>query len=395
MTNTPILPGFHPDPSICRVGERYYLVTSTFEYFPGVPIFTSTDLVAWEQIGNVLDRPSQLRTTPGRAGASSGIYAPTLRHHDGRFWLATTDFGTVSQGHLIVHAEDPSGPWSVPVHTTGAIGIDPDLTWDNAGVCYLTWSDVIRGGISQVPIDPRTGALLGDPKEIWRGTGGAHAEGPHIIRRGQWWYLLAAEGGTSIGHMVTVARSRSVDGPFESAPTNPILTHRSTSSPVQSTGHADVVERADGSWALVHLGTRIRGSFPRWHTNGRETFLAGLEWVDDWPVVREGAFTVPEVARRFEDNFTAPALDARWIAPGAVPAEFALPGVDGLVLSRPSSAGERGTAPPGGASHGPVLDRARRGGRRLGPGGAHRRRPSGDGRANRPTNPSTGRDWPS
>lgn len=340
MSSTPILPGFHLDPSICRVGEDYYLVTSTFEYFPGVPIFTSRDLVTWRQIGNVLDRPSQLQTRPGLAGASGGIYAPTIRHHDGRFWMTTTDFGKVQQGHLIVHAEDPSGPWSDPVYTPGVIGIEPDLAWGDDGVCRLTWSDVVGGGISQVAIDPFTGALLDAPKEIWRGSGGAHAEGPHIFRRGEWWYLIAAEGGTSVGHMVTIARSRAIDGPYVSHPANPILTHRSTTHPVQATGHADVVERPDGSWALVHLGTRIRGSFPRWHTNGRETFLASLEWVFDWPIVAEDAYEVPETPHAFEDDFSGTALHPRWIAPGAVPAEFAAPGTDGLRLRPGRQAGQ-------------------------------------------------------
>ncbi|KQP56864.1 glycoside hydrolase family 43 protein [Agreia sp. Leaf283] len=340
-----IIPGFHPDPTICRVGERYYLATSSFEYFPGVPLYTSIDLVEWKLVGNVLNRPSQLQTRSGIDGASGGIYAPTLRHHGGLFWLVTTNIHDVARGHVIVHAESPEGPWSEPVHVPGLIGIDPDLHWDDDGVCRLTWSDVIRGGISQAVIDPLQGTVLSESYGIWNGTGGAHAEGPHIHSRNGWFYLLAAEGGTGAGHMVTVARSRAVDGPYESHPANPILTHRSSSSPVQSTGHADLVELSNGDWALVHLGTQPRGSFPRWHTNGRETFLAGIDWMDDWPVVVEDRFTPADDSLGFVDTFTTEALHPRWVSPGANPVEFAIPGPEGLALaagrSGDASAAER------------------------------------------------------
>lgn len=341
MTQLPIIPGFHPDPSICRVGETFFLATSSFEYAPGVPIFRSENLVDWEQVGSALERPSQLRVTPGLAGASGGVYAPTLRHHDDRFWMITTNIAEVARGHLLVHADSPAGPWSEPVHTAGLLGIDPDLCWDDEGVCRVTWKDVIHGGISQAVIDPYSGEVLTEPREIWRGTGGGHVEGPHLILRAGWWYLLVAEGGTGPGHMVTIARSRQAEGPFEAAPGNPILTHRSSDSAVQSTGHADLVELADGSWAMVFLGTRPRGSFPRWHANGRETFLAGVDWVDDWPVVDEGRFAVGEVDTAFTDDFGSPALHPRWVSPGAFPGEFATPGPDGLRLQRGRGRDER------------------------------------------------------
>lgn len=325
MTNTPVIPGYHPDPSICRVGADYFLATSSFEYSPGVPLFTSTDLRSWHQLGNVLDRESQLTVRTGVDGASGGVYAPTLRHHDGRFWLTTTNVDEITRGHLIVHAESPEGPWSEPVHTEGLIGIDPDLAWGDDGVCRLTWGDVMRGCISQVEVDPSTGQVLSEPVVLWRGigTGDTHPEGPHVFKRGDWWYLLVAEGGTGPGHMVTVARSASIDGPFAGNPANPILSHRSTTNAVQSTGHADLVEAEDGSWAMVHLGVRLRGSFPRWHTNGRETFLVGIDWVDDWPVVVEDRFPEPTPETSFVDTFDAPTLHPRWIAPGVAPASFA------------------------------------------------------------------------
>lgn len=340
--SSPIIPGFHPDPSICRVDDRYFLATSSFEYMPGVPLFTSRDLIGWEQVGNALDRPSQFSSRAGIAGASGGIYAPTLRHHDGLFWLITTDIHRVGDGHLIVHAERIEGPWSEPVFTAGLLGIDPDLVWDENGACHLTWSDVVNGGIALARIDPFTGEVLSAATTLWHGTGGAHAEGPHLYARNDWWYLLVAEGGTAAGHMVTVARSRAIDGPYLSNPANPILTHRSTSDAVQSTGHADLVECADGSWALVHLGTRPRGSFPTWHTNGRETFLAGIDWVDDWPVVVEDRFEVASQPAAFTDHFDTEALHPRWISVGTDPKEFARPlRGGGLTLDAGRAAADR------------------------------------------------------
>ena len=337
----PVLPGFHPDPSICRVGEDYYLVNSSFEYAPGVPLSTSRDLLTWTPVGNVLDRATQLNVQTGTAGASGGVYAPTLRHHDGRFWLVTTNIHDFGRGHLLVSATDPAGPWSDPVHIDGAMGIDPDLAWDDDGVCHLTWSSPFEG-ILQATVDLGTGVLTSAPAKVWQGTGAAHPEGPHLVRRGGWWYLFLAEGGTHTGHGVTVARSLSPAGPFEADPANPVLSHRSLAHPVQATGHADLVEKADGTWAMVHLGIRQRGSHPQWHVNGRETFLAGVEWVDDWPVV-VGADEPAPLDTSFTESFTGP-LGPAWITPGRQPGEFARTGPDGLRLdtSRAPAARESG-----------------------------------------------------
>ena len=338
MSSIPILPGFYPDPSICRVGDDYYLATSSFEYAPGVPLFTSRDLVTWTQLCNVLERPSQFVGRPGPRGASTGIYAPTIRHHDGLFWMITTNREQLVRGHLIVHAEDPAGPWSEPVFTTGITGIDPDIVWDDDGRAWVAWADAMTQGISIVEVDPFTGQLQGEPVPLWKGTGLAHPEGPHLFRRGNWWYLLIAEGGTYLGHAVTVARSREITGPFEPAANNPILSHRSLDSPVQATGHADIVELTDGTWAMVHLGIRQRGDNPSWHVNGRETFLVGIDWEDDWPVVVEDRFptTLPGIGRdaatAFVDDFIDPGLHLRWIAPGAHPETFAALDHNGLTL---------------------------------------------------------------
>jgi xylan 1,4-beta-xylosidase len=256
------------------------------------------------------------------------------------FWLVTTNIDDIRRGHLIVTASSPEGPWSDPVYTVGAIGIDPDLAWDEAGVCYLTWSDVIQHGISQVRINPLTGELLGQPRIIWRGSGLSNPEGPHLIHRDGWWYLVVAEGGTHTGHGVSVARSRSISGPFDAHPNNPVFSHRSTPHEVQAVGHADLVELANGEWVAYHLGIRQRGSFPRFHTNGRETFAIRVVWEEDWPVFVEDSLEVPAADNSFEDHFLENRLNQRWICPGTNPATFAHPGISGLQLSEGRSADE-------------------------------------------------------
>lgn len=317
----PIIPGFFPDPTVCRVGDDYYLANSSFEYFPGAPIFHSRDLVSWTQIGNILTRRSQFRV--GTPGPSTGIYGSTLRHHDGRFWFITTNVSDFQSGQLIVHATDPAGPWSEPVFVPEAIGIDPDLCWDDDGTCFLTWHvlDFTVGGqgIRQAPIDLDTGRLLEPHYPVWQGSGMPMAEGPHLYRIGDHWYIVLAEGGTERGHCVSFARGPSPRGPFESCPDNPVFTHRSSSHPVQNVGHADLVPTPDGAWAAVYLGARPRGSTPGFHVLGRESFLAGVDWVDGWPVFDEGRFEIPLGGSGFVEDFTSAVLDPRWVVAGGEP----------------------------------------------------------------------------
>ncbi|MGW2832702.1 glycoside hydrolase family 43 protein [Streptomyces sp. NPDC001286] len=325
--SNPVIPGFHPDPSICRVGEDYYLACSSFEYFPGVPVFHSRDLVHWTQIGNALDRPGQLRL-PLDSPSSGGIYAPTLRHHDGRFWLIVTNVS--ADGNLLVTATDPAGPWSDPVLLPGVRGIDPDLAWDEDGTCWCTVA-----GVSQIRLDPTTGETSGPSRRLWSGMPGAKApEAPHLYRIGDYWYLLIAEGGTERCHGVSIARARGPEGPFEPCPANPVLTHRGTDHPVQNTGHADLVQAPDGSWWMVLLGVRPGGGTPGWHVLGRETFLAPVTWADDWPVVGEPALDlpappwplVPGPVEPVRDDFDRAELRPQWISLRDRPAEHCTTG---------------------------------------------------------------------
>ncbi len=311
----PIIGGFHPDPTICRVGDDYYLANSSFEYAPGVPIWHSTDLISWKLIGNALSTVQQF--APGHAAAGMGIYAPTLRYHDGRFWLITTDVSR-GGGHLVVSAEHAAGPWSEAIVIAGVDGIDPDLAWDIDGACYLSYCSGTPDmpGIAQVRVDLDRGVALERPRIIWAGTGLAYPEGPHLYRIGEWWYLLIAEGGTERGHAVSIARARTPQGPFESNPGNPFFSHRSLTRPVQNTGHADLVQNADDSWSMVYLGVRSAGPTPWFHVNGRETFLAGLDWREEWPVVDETRYRAPVPDRSFGDDFTAATLNPRWVSPG-------------------------------------------------------------------------------
>lgn len=278
--SNPIIPGFYPDPSICRADSDYYIVNSSFEYFPGVPIFHSRDLINWRQLGYVLDRESQLKIKGGNMWG--GIYAPTIRYNDGVFYMVTTN--NTDRGNFLVHTTDPkSGKWSDPVWLTQK-GIDPSLYFED-GRCYMVSNP--DDAIWLCEIDPMTGKQLTESKIIWRGTGGRYPEGPHIYRHGGWYYLMISEGGTEYGHKVTIARSKKIDGPYEANPANPILTHinqNAQTNPIQGVGHPDMVEAPDGSWWLVCLAFRPTGG--QHHILGRETFLAPVKWSDEgWPVV--------------------------------------------------------------------------------------------------------------
>jgi alpha-N-arabinofuranosidase len=299
----PVVRGNAPDPSVIRVGDDYFLAVSTFEYLPGIVIRHSTDLVHWRIIGAAVTRPAQYRRD-GRDGDIM-LFAPTLRHHDGRFYVACTNMAD-GQGNFIVTATDPVGPWSDAIWLD-AEAFDPSLFFDDDGTCYYTRRSLdlsVPGGdlgpIVQAVIDPLTGAM-GPLRPVTpgpRGFASNDIEGPHLYRIGGWYYLFAAEGGTWACHMQTIARSRSPWGPFEPCPHNPVLTHRNrTLHPIQSLGHAELVQDPRGTWWALALGTRHRD---RHHTLGRETFLMPVAWVDGWPVIGNGGTT--ETRNRHPDS---------------------------------------------------------------------------------------------
>lgn len=285
----PVIPGFYPDPSVCRVGDDYYLVNSTFEYFPGVPVFHSKDLINWEQIGHCINREEQIK-------GEINIFAPTIRHHDGTFYMITTN--VTHGGNFFVTAKDPAGPWSEAIWIDMP-EIDPDLFFDDNGKAY-----VITSKFELAEIDIETGELLTERHKIWNSTGGRYPEAPHIYKKDGFYYLLAAEGGTEEAHMVTIARSHNIWGPYIDNPANPIATHvnhTGMGKALQGIGHADIVQAHDDTWWMVLHGYRSVTGYPPHHILGRETCLVPVAWPKGgWPVVN-GNGSVPA-------NMTHPTL---------------------------------------------------------------------------------------
>jgi Beta-xylosidase len=302
LVHNPVLPGCYPDPSVCRVGEDYYLVTSTFEYFPGLPVFHSTDLGHWTQIGHVITRAEQLDYAG--IASSGGLYAPTIRFHDGIFWLVCTlvdpDDATRG-GNFVMTATDPAGPWSDPIWLD-VDGIDPSILFDDDGRVWLhgtrlapnpDWYHQTEVWVREY--DPVQRRLVGEETIIWNGAmlGVVWAEAPHLYKIDGRYYLLAAEGGTDVHHAVSVARADTVTGPYESNKCNPIFTHRHLGREVDvvGAGHADLVQAVDGSWWAFLLAMRIYGGYH--YPLGRETFLVPVTWQDGWPVFAPGVGRIP------------------------------------------------------------------------------------------------------
>jgi beta-xylosidase len=331
----PLIAGFNPDPSIVRVGDDYYLATSTFEYLPGLPIYHSTDLAHWNLIGHVITTEQQLASA--NVPTNGGAWAPTIRFHDGLFYVAVTD--ALGKGTLIFTAQNPAGPWSGGV-LTNISGIDPDLAWNDNGDCYATFSGLILEGeelgkhlgIQQAKIDLKTGQRLEEPRDLWAGTGLMFPEAPHIYKIGDWWYLMIAEGGTERGHGVSISRSKSITGPFEGGPNNPFLSARSTARPIQNTGHGDLVQLSNGDWVMVLLGMRTRGMTRSFSSLGRETFATNVTWHDGWPSaepVHPNDFAgIPE----FTDTFSEPNLNLEWVSVRQLPASVSQITTDGLKI---------------------------------------------------------------
>jgi xylan 1,4-beta-xylosidase len=338
----PILAGFYPDPTICRVGDKFYLVNSSFCYFPGLPIFESTDLVHWKQIGNIIDRPEQADF--GTSRLSGGIYAPTLRYHDGTFYIICTNVS--GGGNFIVTAKNPAGPWSNPIVIPGVDGIDPDIFFDEDGKVYITHNGPPPNNISvhdghraiyMFEYDMANHKIASESKLVINGGTDmaikpVWIEGPHVIKKDGFYYMICAQGGTGYNHSEVVFRSKNVYGPYESYAQNPILTQKNLDpnrkNEISTTGHADFVELSNGDWWAVFLGCRPYGM--DLYNTGRETFMMPVKWKDGWPTIVGGNEALPFHNKRpdlplskekteslsgnfvSQDDFNGDKLDLKW-----------------------------------------------------------------------------------
>lgn len=341
----PILAGFYPDPSIVAVGNDFYLINSSFSWYPGIPVFHSRDLVHWTQIGNAIDRPDMLDF--GQLGMSRGVFAPAISHHDGLFYIVNTcvDCG----GNFVIVARDPAGPWSSPVWLPELKdGIDPSLFFDDNGQAWI-----VNNGLPEQTLqydghraiwiqrfDPQALKSFGARRVIVNGGVDIRQqpgwiEGPHLFRKNDWYYLIAAEGGTAEQHSEVVFRARAPEGPYQSWDGNPILTQRDLTGPrdfaVTSAGHADFVRTAQGDWWSVFLA--VQPYADDLYNTGRETFLLPVQWQDGWPRITAPGQAIAAVHSRpalpvapagawpntgdftLRDDFDEAALPAWWVTP--------------------------------------------------------------------------------
>ncbi|GAO30870.1 glycoside hydrolase family 43 protein [Geofilum rubicundum] len=379
----PILPGFYPDPSVCAGEDGYYMVHSTFGYFPGIPIFYSPDLVHWEQIGHVLNRPEQVQFE-GLGLGNEAIFAPTIEYHNGTYYVACTEVW--GRGNFVVSAQDPSDPWSNPTFFPEVSGIDPSLVFDEDKVYMVYNSDapdntpLYEGHrtIRLYELDMDEKVVVGEPTILVNGgvdisEEPVWIEGPHIYHIDGMYYLSAAEGGTSVNHRQVIFRSEDIRGPYVPWEKNPILTQMhldpNRPNPITSTGHADLIQDLEGNWWSVFLACRpYEGNH---YNTGRETFMAPVRWEDGWPVINpdfeevQYTYAFNSALKNLEeirplngnftlrDDFTRDELDMTWVhirvpdrpwyqidAPGGVLSMELLPG-EKMLESSPSFIGRR------------------------------------------------------
>jgi xylan 1,4-beta-xylosidase len=344
--NNPILAGFYPDPSICRVGDNYYLVNSTFSYFPGIPVFQSKDLVNWKQIGNAMNRSEQMDLSGLRV--SEGMFAPAIRYNKDKFYITCTFVG--GGGNFIISSKKPEGSYSNPVWIPQINGIDPSLFFDDDGKTYIIYNSIppddkplydghrtirmYQFDIENLKVTGNEFLLINggvdiSKKPVW-------IEGPHLFKKDGYYYLLAAEGGTSENHSVVIFRSKTITGDYEPFKENPILTQRHLDpkriNPITCTGHADLVQTQNGEWYSVFLGCRPYLPFEQnYYNTGRETFLVPLKWQDGWPKINPDFSEVqysyayplkPSIKKgvipqsgnfKVRDDFNKKSLDLNWV----------------------------------------------------------------------------------
>jgi alpha-N-arabinofuranosidase len=367
----PILSGYYPDPSVTRVGDDYYLVNSSFAHFPGIPVWHSKDLVNWTQIGNAIDRPGQLDFS-GR-GASEAVFAPAISWHDGTFYIVNTCVRC--KGNFIITARDPAGPWSDPIWLPFE-GIDPSIYWEGDRAYIVN---------NRAPAEPpryeghraiwiqeydwRKGEMVGESTQLVNGGVDLSAkpvwiEGPHIFRKDGYYYLTAAEGGTSVNHSQVVFRSKDLRGPYQPFAGNPILTQRDLPAdrpdPITSAGHAQLVQTPGGDWWATFLAVRpYEGDY---YNIGRETFLLPVTWRDGWPIILPHKTSIPYAAARpnlprgkaavptsgdfaYVDDFAGDRLDMRWIGLRIPATPFARVAGGELILSGGAKLGDQAGVP--------------------------------------------------
>jgi len=315
----PVLRGFNPDPSICKVDSDYYMISSSSYMYPGIPVYHSRDLIHWKLISYCLTRPSQYFLDKNNNHPE--IYAGTLRSHNGIFYMVTTDVG--GGGNFFVTATNPAGPWSDPICIDKPV-FDPSLFFDEDGKVYYTRRGEFKNkDIVQAEIDIKTGHLLTPLKSISKGLVGDDTEGPHLFKANGWYYLTMGEGGSRYLHMQSIARSKSPWGPFESCPHNPVIAqHNGWWHHIMALGHADFIEDHTGKWWAVCLGQR-KNDYMDFCVIGRETFLFPVEWIDGWPHVNLSYFVSSFIATPTlplspwptepeTDNFNDPQLSLQW-----------------------------------------------------------------------------------
>ena len=288
--HNPIIPGFYPDPSIIRVGDDYYLACSSFELYPGIPVFHSKDLVHWEQIANAVGPENDFHMEAN--SGNGGMMAPTIRYHDGTYYIMCCNFA--DKGNFIITAKDPAGPWSEIRFLDDIPGIDASIFFDDDGKCYVmgtgdVWDNGTgkkERGIWAAEYDIDNFKVIGEPFTIWNSAlrVATAPEAPHLYHIGDYYYLLIAEGGTEHYHCAAIARSKDLHSFFEGNPANPVLTtrHMGFKAPIANAGHADLVELPDGSWYAVFLASRLLAEECK--NLGRETFICPVIWERGWPV---------------------------------------------------------------------------------------------------------------
>lgn len=341
ITN-PIIPGYYPDPSICRVGEDYYLVCSSFEFCPALPVFHSRDLANWKKICNAFSAEQGLQVHAW--SGVGGVMAPTIRYHNGTYYIINANMNRGSCCNYIITAKDPAGPWSKPTYLPDVPNIDASMFFDDDGTCYLIGTGMTAKKPSGAegrciwvcPFDTDAMKLIGSPVAIWDSAlnNAASPESPHIYKKNGWYYLMIAEGGTEHYHSITIARSRDILDWYEGNPANPILTHRHLgyNYHIGNVGHGDLVETPDGRWYCVMLASRLIDGY---HKNlGRESFICPVEWEKDWPVLCPGegrlsdSYPIPEESwhpfpdRPIRDHFDTQNLNHDWVFWGTPNRQF-------------------------------------------------------------------------